>query len=84
MVEPKHICGKKHTFLEQIVSHFSKTQVFTMNYEPAATVMWWLAGLAGLLSGWLAGLLGWLLPGVTQSTPPQDWLKNAQIRQFVN
>ncbi len=39
--------------------------------------MWWLARL---LSGWLAGLPGWLLAGVTQSTPPHDWLKTAKNR----
>ncbi len=46
-------------------------------------VLWCLAGLAELLSGWIAGLPGWLLPGVAQSTPPQDWLKHVQIRKFV-
>ena len=45
------------------------------------TVLVFFAWLASYFAQLL--LLGWLLAGVTQSTPPQDWLKNAQIHQRV-
>ena len=36
-VKPKHNFFQKHKFLRCIMSNFSKTQVFTPNYEPVAT-----------------------------------------------
>ena len=69
--------------------HFSKAQVFTMSYAPVANGLFWLAGWAGarqkLILGsmtfWSFGL-GWLLAGVSQSTPTQDWPKIVKSRNF--
>ena len=56
-LEPKPIFVQKPRFLQCILSHFSKTLVFTLKHEPVATVLWWLAGLAGLVGLGLLSLL---------------------------
>ena len=80
----RHPWSSQNMYLLKNISFYDELWATFQKQQFLQWIMSLLQQWCGGWLGWLAGLLGWLLPGVTQSTPPQDWLKNAQIRQFVN